>query len=317
MPEALRIGLVGCGRLAEAGYVPAAAATDAVGIVALADPDPERLAAVAAACGTVPAMHASADELLAAGDVDALVIASPPGHHEEAAAAATRAGLPALVEKPPAPDAAGAARIAALDPPPWIGFNRRFSLGHGISCTLPRGGTIELELRYRRFSWAPVSVRDPALIDLAPHLVDLALLAGIGDARSVRARSSTPERVAVELVAERGRATISCACDRAHRERLAIRDEADRVVRRRRLGGFARGLAARVMPGPHPLVASLTAQLEAFAAAARGGAGGRTGHPPLATAAEGAAVMGVISACAASLALGGEAVDPAEGAGVP
>ena len=71
-PRPLRLGLVGCGRLAEAGYVPAIAATDGVELVAVADPRSDRrdlLASLAAVHrgGTSAATFASAAELLAAG----------------------------------------------------------------------------------------------------------------------------------------------------------------------------------------------------------------------------------------------------------
>lgn len=50
---------------------------------------------------------------LMADDVDAVYIATPPAAHEAHALAAIAAGKPCLVEKPLAPDAAAAARIAA------------------------------------------------------------------------------------------------------------------------------------------------------------------------------------------------------------
>jgi hypothetical protein len=58
-----------------------------------------------------------------------------------------------------------------------------------------------------------------------------------------------------------------------------------------------------VLPGVHPLVRSLTAQLEAFGRALRGGDPG-----PLATAGEGAAVMCVLDAARRSDAIGGDTV---------
>lgn len=302
---AARLGLVGCGRLAEVGYVPAAELRPTVELVAFADPDQERRDLLAGA--EAPA-YASAEELIAAGGIDGVVVASPPGTHEEVAALAAAAGIPALVEKPPAPDLAGARRLAALEPAPYVGFNRRFSLGRGLRDVLPEGGTIELELNYRRFSWAPMQVRDPALLDLAPHLVDLALRAGIGAPRSVAASSPRPERVRIEIVGERGRAQIACACDRFHRERVVVRGPDGRVVARRREGGLGRGLVERLRPGPHPLVASLAAQLASFGAVLTGGRPGE-----LATAEEGARVMAVISCAARSLAHGGERVECAEG----
>lgn len=304
MSDPVRIGLIGCGRLAELGYVPAATASAAVEIAAVADPDPARRAVVAAALGG-RAAFASYDELLGTMDLDAVVVASPPAHHEAAAGAAAAAGLPVLVEKPAAPDAAGAARIAALEPMPWIGFNRRFSLGRGIT-GLAAGGSIDAEIRYRRFSWAPVSVRDPALIDLAPHLIDLALVAGVGPVEAVSASSSRPERVVVELRGKRGTARIRCACDLPHRERLVIRDVAGSVILTRQIGGPIRGVVARIRPGGHPLVASLASQLDAFAAAARDRR--PAADATLATAVDGLRAMRVVDVAAASLVRGGAPV---------
>ena len=300
MTRDLRIGVAGCGRLAEAGYVPALALTDGIALAAIADPDAGRRREVAVASGTSPSEHDTAAGLLAEAEVDAIVIASPPTSHEADAEAAVAAGVCALVEKPPAPDAAGAERIAALSPAPWIGFNRRFSLGWGLADVVPEGGSVALELRYRRFSWSPVSVRDPALIDLAPHLADLALRAGIGEPRAVRASSRRPERVRIEVEGERATARLACACDRPHRERAAVRDAAGSIVAARRIGGAVRGGLSRLAGGPHPLVSSLAAQLGELALAARGA------RPPnLASAVDGAAAMAVVGAAAESLAHGG------------
>lgn len=300
-PGLVRMGLVGCGRLAEAGYLPAFAACAGAELIAVADPDPIRREIVA---GALPAFS-SLEELIVEASPEALLVASPPAMHEQGARAAAEAGIPALVEKPPAPDLAGAARIAELEPAPWLGFNRRFSLGSKLRGALPRGGGVELALRYRRFSWAPVSVRDPALIDLAPHLVDLALFAGLGEPTRVSARSRRADHVELRLESETGEATIHCACDRRHRERATVRGPDGEVVAEAKIGGVVRGARERLLPGPHPLVASLGAQLDEFARAARTG-----DAPTLATAADGAAAMRVIAAAAASLSRGGEPVSP-------
>lgn len=303
----LRLGIAGCGRLAELGYARAARLLPELELVAFADPDRERRELLAGERGRA---YESVEALLADGGIEGLIVASPPATHEAAAQAAARAGIGCLVEKPPAPDHVGAERLAALDPAPYVGFNRRFSLGAGLAGALPPGGRIELELRYRRFSWAPLQVSDPALLDLAPHLVDLALWMGLGRPRSVAARSSRPERVSIELRSERGAVRIECACDRFHRERLELRDADGAVVARRLQGWLWRGVAQRLRRGPHPLVASLAAQLRAFSAALRG-----EGRGELASAREGAEAMRVIAAAAASLARAGEPVsDGAEGA---
>jgi predicted dehydrogenase len=302
----LALGLIGAGRLAEAGYLPAAALTKRVLFAAVADPDEGRRALVS---GGRLIEYPSAHELVAAGGLDGVVVASPPATHEEFARLAAIAGLPALVEKPPAPDLAGARRIADLDPAPSIAFNRRFSLGAGLQSTLPDSGTIELEIRYRRFSWSPVMVRDPALLDLAPHVVDLALRSGLGTPVSVAATSSRPERVEIAIEGASGSARIRCATDRPHLERVVVRDAAGSVVGDARTGGLVRGAIARLRPAPHPLVASLAAQLDEFAAACAG-----EPAPTLATASDGVAVMEVIAAAAESLAHDGAPVAlPARG----
>jgi predicted dehydrogenase len=308
MAAAVALGLVGAGRLAELGYLPAAELSQRARIVAVADPDPRRLELLA---GSGRTAHGSAEALLAAGGVDGVVVASPADTHEHVARLATAQGLPVLVEKPPAPDLAGAQRIAALDPAPRIGFNRRFSLGDGLEACVPGSGSIELELRYRRFKWSPVAVRDPALLDLAPHLADLALRAGTGKARRVTARSARPERVEISVDGEAAQAAIKCATDRAHLERAIVRRADGRIVARSRYGGLVRGSFARLRRGPHPLVASLTAQIDEFAGWCTGEAA-----PRLATAADGVAAMAIVAAAAESLALGGEPVAP-PASGVP
>jgi predicted dehydrogenase len=290
----LRLGLIGCGRLAELGYVPAVAGLDGVALAAIADPDEgrrEEIARMAATPGGSPSAYETAGELFAGDELDAVVIASPAAEHVAHAELASRAGVPALVEKPPAPSVAGAERLAELESAPWIGFNRRFQHAPRLRARIPASAPVELELelRYRRRSWRPVSVADEALVDLAPHLVDLALTLTGSDRARVRSARLSPARVELVLETERGPATIRCATDRAHREDVSVRDRSGELVARSVSGGPMAALAGRIGGREHPLVGSLRAQLAAFAAAARGGSPG-----PLATAVEGATVMRLI-----------------------
>jgi predicted dehydrogenase len=90
----IRIGIVGVGALTLRGILPHLSqpdVADRVTVAALADPVIERARDAAARFG-VPAAFGSLDELLAAGDVDAVTIASPIGLHFEHARAALRAG---------------------------------------------------------------------------------------------------------------------------------------------------------------------------------------------------------------------------------
>ncbi len=301
-PAPLRLGLVGCGRLAEIGYVAAARAAPGVEFVAVADPDRTRRGIVAGKLGATG--HARVGELLAAGPLDGLVVCTPAEQHEEVAALAAQAGLAALVEKPPAPDAHGALQLAALRPAPWIAFNRRFDQGLQLIRRVPPGGdlTMKMVLHYRRDSWRPVARGDDALLDLGPHLVDLALYLTGSLPIAVRA-NATRERAGLVLATTRAEVQIECATNRPHHELVEVRGPGGRLAGRTVTAGRARGALARLTPGSHPLVRSLTLQLEAYARALRGADPGA-----LASAAEGAAVMRVLDAARRSDAIGGDAV---------
>jgi myo-inositol 2-dehydrogenase/D-chiro-inositol 1-dehydrogenase len=303
MGDGLRIGLVGAGRLGEQGYVPALAAAAGVRLAAVAEPDPVRRDRVG-----VPGFG-SAAELVAAGGIDALVLATPAAAHLADARRATAAGLPVLVEKPPAADLAGAVELARLHPAPWVGFNRRFDEGvAALRAAVPRGAEVGvfLEISYRRGGWGAHTVRDDALTDLGPHLVDLARWLTGAAVTEVRRASVSPERAEFDLVLGAARARIRCVTDRPHRERIEVRHRDGRLVGRLSRGGLVAAVRGRLAPrGPHPLVASLTAQLEAFAHAVRGGSA-----PTLGTAEDGVAVMSVLEAVQSAASSEGRAPVP-------
>lgn len=301
MSGELRVGLVGAGRLAEAGYVPALAAARGVRLTALAEPDPVRRAHVAGLAG-VTGTFPYAAAMLAAGGIDAVVLATPASRHLTDARLVAGAGLPVLVEKPPAPDRAGAAALAALTPAPWIGFNRRFEPANAaLRDAVPPGVPVDLrlEIGYRRQGWGAHTVADDALLDLGPHLVDLARWITRAEVTEVADAGVTHEAAEFELVLGAARARIRCAANRPHRELSEVRGRDGARLARAAKGGLVAALRGRLRPGRHPLVASLAAQLEAFADVARGGAAGGLG-----TAADGVAVMAVIDAVRARAAGG-------------
>jgi predicted dehydrogenase len=346
----LRLGLVGCGRLATSGYLPALATLGpraGIRLVAVAERDPARRSATADladrsrpdAAGRGSAgvgAFAGAEELLAGAEVDGIILATPAAAHVADAERAAAAGVAVLVEKPPAPDAAGAAALAAVLPAPWVGFNRRFDPGaRAVRQAVPADGTIELrlEISYRRRSWGAHAVWDDALLDLGPHLVDWARWISGREVVGVTCSGLTAERVSAELaLAGGGGATIRAATGRPHAELVELRDGSGRVLARHRLGGLAAaitgslGLAGRRVlgrtparadrgtsrrsggqggrsGGPSALVASLAGQLEAFAAAIRG-----EPRADLGTATDGVAAMTVIDAARESAGAGGRTV---------
>lgn len=306
-PQVLRIGLVGCGRIAERGWIPAIARVAGAELTAVADTDTPRCAAVAP---DVPA-YASAEDLVAAGGIDAVVVATPAAAHVSDARAVAAAGLPSIVEKPPAPDAAEARLLAELEPPPWIGFNRRFEPSlQSPRARLPDRGpfSIKLIFHYRRASWAPWVVADEALLDLAPHLIDLARWLSGSPIRRVRTALRTQDRCSLELELERASASLSCASDRMYRELAEVWTADGSLGARQSRGGLVRGVLARLRPSSDQLVESLAGQLDAFCASVRSG-----DQREVATAADGVAVMDAIDAARRSNVLGGSWVEvPAE-----
>jgi predicted dehydrogenase len=95
MREPLRLGIVGAGSIALRGLFPHLTmddVADRVRITAVCDPVLPRAEAAAAKFG-VPAAYATLDELLAAGDVDAVSLCSPIGVHFAQGLAAVAAGV--------------------------------------------------------------------------------------------------------------------------------------------------------------------------------------------------------------------------------
>ena len=273
MTGAVRIGLVGAGRLAEVGYLPAAAAARDVVLAAVAEPDPVRRDRVAALAHGLPAFPDAA-ALLAGTDVDALVLATPAAAHLADARIGAAAGLPVLVEKPPAPDRAGAAALAALEPAPYVAFNRRFDPAiAALRTATPAGAEVAVvaEIAYRRGGWGAHAVADDALLDLGPHLVDLARWI-TGSRRHARAPGECHPRAGHVRPGARRRTGPDPLRDRpvAPRARRgpAPRRHADRAAPRRRSGRAP--CSAGCAPDRTRSSTSLTAELEAFARTVRG-----------------------------------------------
>jgi UDP-N-acetylglucosamine 3-dehydrogenase len=273
----VRLGLIGCGLVAERGYIPALRRAHGLQLVAVADPVAARCAEVAPG---VPAF-ASAADMLGARVVDALVLATPAHAHVEDALTAAAAGIPVLIEKPPAPTARDVERLVALDPQPFVGLNRRFEPPlRELRAAAHAADSVDLRLvlHRRHGSWPSHEAADPVALDLGPHLVDLAFWLSGAEAEHVGGQADENRlTMRIELRDARGTAQIDCALGRPYRE----------VVEARGLGSFRRGgWRAALGGGESPLVDSLARQLESFARAVRGG-----DEPDLATAADGLRVM--------------------------
>ena len=300
--------MAGCGRILERGYLPALATRPELRLAALCDPDPARLARAAAAVeralSVEPRTYPVVEDLLAAESPAALIVATPTSTHLPIARAAAGNGVPALIEKPPAPDSKEAAQLAALDPQPWLGLNRRFLQGAALCDSVPGDGWLELDLRlsYPRAGWGAHEATDSALLDVGVHLIDLAAFLTAARPLAVRGAWIGDEETAFELELSRGRARIAAATTGRWREEVEVRDRGGRVVAQSRLNR-RRALWRRLRGRPEPLAGSLSAQLGALAAELLGGQ-----RTPLATAADGVRAMEVVAAVERSAALDGAEV---------
>jgi predicted dehydrogenase len=321
----MRLGIAGCGRIAERGYVPAALAAEGVTIAGFADPDASRLRQCHELWehgGGDDALAVTSLEELLSEPPDQLVVAVPTAHHLAVAEEAAALGIPSLVEKPPALNLAEAVRLAALDPPPYLAFNRRFLQGTELRDAIPAEGWLELdlELRFRRDSWGAHQSNDEALLDAGIHLIDLACHLTDSAPIAVRQAEIAPERAALELELTRARARISCATDRRHREEVIVCDRAGKLLGRSAWGGIRSRLSG-IFGQSDPLALSLQRQLEALrnttpevhqldppadsqVDAVRGSRDGEG----IATAADGVVAMAVVEAARRSAGLGGAEV---------
>ncbi|WP_432482089.1 Gfo/Idh/MocA family protein [Kineococcus esterisolvens] len=134
MPD-LHLGLAGVGRIG-AMHAANLATTPGVGTLTLADADPARARAVAAALpadGAAPRVAESVEALLRSG-IDGLVVATGTAAHPGLIRAGVEAGVPVLCEKPVAPDVALSLpvleHVAARGGVVRIGHQRRHDAGY-------------------------------------------------------------------------------------------------------------------------------------------------------------------------------------------
>ena len=187
----IRVGISGCGAVAQLYHRPALRALQESGEAVLAGAfDPDR-AAAKALCDAFPKARpvGSLEELLAL-PIDLLIVASPPAWHAEQACTALAAGVAVLCEKPMALTVADAERMAAAAgagaAPFAVGMVRRFlPQPRTVREMLARGALGELRrieiFEGGPFDWpiASPSYFDPkrggggVLEDVGIHVLDL------------------------------------------------------------------------------------------------------------------------------------------------
>jgi len=182
----LKVGLMGCGRIAHLVHLNILTHLPDVELVVLAEPDAQQRAEASCRAPTAVAV-ADYAELLAMPEVDAVVICLPNALHAEAAVAALQRGKHVYLEKPLATNLEDARKVLSA----WrntsvvgmIGFNYRFNALYQAAKQQMQSGTLG-ELVSVRSVFAAAARTLPTwkrqrqngggvLLDLALHHVDL------------------------------------------------------------------------------------------------------------------------------------------------
>lgn len=194
MDAPIRLGVIGLGDFGQE-HVAAAQVSDHFELVAVADPDPDR---VGAALNSGAAREGFADGavLIASGAVDAISIVAPSATHVALTRAAVESGIAVLVEKPVVVDLAEAAEMLELAergivvPAHILRFGQRHSEVYEALSSGGAGRIGSLSARRHRgidhLERFPTA--DPILMTMV-HDIDQAIWLTGAAAVSVRARS--------------------------------------------------------------------------------------------------------------------------------
>ena len=153
----LRIGVVGAGLMGEQHAGNVFRRGNVATLAAVADADADRAAAVAKRYGGARA-YTDGYELIAADDIDAVIIASPDFTHAALATACVRAGKPVLCEKPLATTIEDARAVVQAEAAATagsgkrliqLGFMREFDPAHVAVRDAVRSGALGRPVMFR------------------------------------------------------------------------------------------------------------------------------------------------------------------------
>jgi myo-inositol 2-dehydrogenase/D-chiro-inositol 1-dehydrogenase len=281
----VRLGLLGCGRAAERLHVPAIGPATATRLAGVFDPLRSRrelIASSQAGCG----VFESAEALVASGEIDAVIVASPAESHVAMASLALCAGLPVLIEKPVAGSLREGTHLETVQrstgAPVMVGLNRRWwGPAMKLRERLARPGrgpaAVRMEIASDVSGWSALSAAtsDP-LDDLGTHQLDLLRFLFGCEIEAVRATQPGPQEFHLTVrLADGTTATCIAAYRNRSREMIQVSigperscvqvgseriwpasggirrvlDIGDTVYRRvqRRRGGLSRSYAAQLV----------------------------------------------------------------------
>jgi myo-inositol 2-dehydrogenase / D-chiro-inositol 1-dehydrogenase len=176
---AIRIGVVGTGNIGQDHIRRITQALSGGSVVAVTDIDPARAQKIAKGLGG--RAEATGQNLIAAKDVDAIIVTSIGSTHEEFVLAAIAAGKPVFCEKPLATTAAACKRILDAEVAfgkrlVQVGFMRRYDAGYRLLKELVTKGGIGAPLIahcvHRNPAVGDDYTTDMAITDTVIHEID-------------------------------------------------------------------------------------------------------------------------------------------------
>jgi len=215
MSTVLRVGVVGVGLMGADHAQRLVRRTAHARLVAVADPDEARAAELAAGFDGVRA-GVDALELIAADDVDAVILASPGFVHEEQVLACLAAGKPVLCEKPLTMDSESSLRLVRAEQEVerrlnrsliQVGFMRRFDPEYAQLRSVLSGGslgrTLVLHNVHRNASVPHADFRSEMIVrDSLVHEIDVARFLFAEEVVAIQVFSPTPTSHAVAGVVD-------------------------------------------------------------------------------------------------------------------
>ncbi len=312
--QALRLIVIGCGRVFQRFHLPAIDATPDVQVVGACEIDSARRAWAQEALPGARCAE-SIDELLRWAEADAALIAAPPTAHATIVELALRAGLSVLVEKPMAVTPQEARRVCELQQQTGrvlrVGFNRRYRGDYVRLRERARDGVRSLAFTFiadaRRWNPGATATAPLVLHDAGSHALDL--VAHVAGRRIERVRATVQgatDGCIVNIEAElAGGASATCTVGHAPRYQEYLTVTAAGRVHRAVVSpsplNQAKLAFCKITGRPTPTAESFRAQLAGFVAACRA----ENDHVG-AAAADGLASVAAVDAALRSLAGAGE-----------
>ncbi len=245
----VRWGILSTADIGMAKVTPAIQRAADCEVVAIASRDGDAAAAAAAQLG-IPAGYGSYDELLAAGDVDAVYIPLPNDMHAEWTIKAAAAGKHVLCEKPLAMTAAQAEEMASACAEAGVKLAEAFMYRHHPSwleaVRLVRNGAIgELQAVQSWFSYYnddPANIRNRpehgggALMDIGCYSINLSRMLFAAEPARIEAAVRRDAAMRIDVVtsavlefAGGGQATFTCSTRAEPYQRVHIAGTAGRI----------------------------------------------------------------------------------------